>query len=868
MGLQEYHRKRDFKKTVEPKGKTGRQRSPGLRFVIQKHDASRLHYDLRLEMEGVLRSWAVPKGPTLRAEEKRLAVQVEDHPLDYGDFEGTIPKGQYGAGSVIVWDRGTYQADGDPVAAWKKGRLEFTLDGDKLKGRWMLIAMKGPRYKGNEWLFFKKRDEYSDDDGSDITEERPESVVSGKEIGEMGAEDSQWHTRIERALEDRGIKKQRRKPFPERIQPMLATLTEKAFDGDEWIFEIKYDGIRTLAYKNGPKVQLLSRNQNVITARYPELVAELAALPAEQAVLDGEICALDDAGVPRFQLLQPRMHVTNKKQIERLVEDVPVVYFVFDLLYCNGFDLMSLPLESRKKILEQVVESRGRLFFSEHLSGQGRFLDVCAARSLEGIVAKRAVSAYQQKRSRDWLKIKCIQQSSFVIGGWTPPAGGRKHLGALLLGQYDDGKLRYVGRVGTGFDAGRLTDLISRLKKLEQAKPPFDKPPAIKGAHWTRPELSCRVKFNEWTREGNLRAPVYLGLEEQQGSGVGGQGSGEKQGSGVRDQGSEPRPEGRGSHVVSRQLGGSKRQGSGDKKEKLKAERLAEIQTPRLVFTNLNKMYWPREKYSKGDLILYYDRIAEVLLPYLKDRPLTLKRHPNGIEGQHFYQKDAPDHTPEWIRTEKIASGGPRAKINYIICDDRETLLYLANLGCIEQHPWNSRCQSLDSPDWVLFDLDPEDVPFPGVQEVALALKEVLDAVKLTGYPKTSGATGIHVYVPVKTEFGYEEVKNFAGVLAEEVVRKLPKVATTERAMKNRHKKVYVDYLQNGKGKTIVAPYVLRPVSRAAVSTPLEWAELKRPLDAGDFNIETIFDRLEDRGDLFAPVLSGKQSLRKFISDE
>lgn len=851
MGLQEYHRKRDFKKTAEPKGKTERQGGPGLRFVIQKHDASRLHYDLRLEMEGVLRSWAVPKGPTLRTEEKRLAVQVEDHPLDYGDFEGTIPKGQYGAGSVIVWDRGTYQADGDPVAAWKKGRLEFTLEGDKLKGRWMLIAMKGPRYKGNEWLFFKKRDEHSKDDGVEITEERPESVLSGKKIDEMGAQDSQWHTRIERALEDRGIKKQRRKPFPERIQPMLATLVEEAFDNDDWIFEIKYDGIRTLAYKDGPKVQLLSRNQNVVTTRYPELVAELAALPAEQAVLDGEICALDDSGVPRFQLLQPRMHVNNKKQIERLVEDVPVVYFVFDLLYCNGFDLTALPLTSRKEVLEQVVESRGRLVFSEHITGQGRsFLDVCAARNLEGIVAKRAASAYQQKRSRDWLKIKCIQQSSFIIGGWTPPAGGRKHLGALLLGQYDDdGKLRYVGRVGTGFDADRLTDMISRLKKLEQAKPPFDNPPAIKGAHWTRPELRCRVKFNEWTREGNLRAPVYLGLEEQA--------PGEKQGSGLRGQRSVPRPEGRGSR--------SERLGS---KGKSKEQRLAELQTSRLVFTNLNKIYWPREKYSKGDLIFYYDRIAEVLLPYLKDRPLTLKRHPNGIEGQHFYQKDAPDHTPKWIRTERIASGGPRDKINYIICDDRETLLYLANLGCIEQHPWNSRCQSLDSPDWVLFDLDPEDVPFPGVQEVALALKEVLDAVQLTGYPKTSGATGIHVYVPIKTEFAYEEVKNFAGVLAEEVVRKLPKVATTERAMKNRQKKVYVDYLQNGKGKTIVAPYVLRPVSRAAVSTPLQWEELKRPLDAGDFNIETIFDRIAERGDLFAPVLSGKQSLRKFMSDE
>jgi bifunctional non-homologous end joining protein LigD len=833
MALEEYKKKRKFNQTPEPAGEVQKER--GNTFVIQKHHATRLHYDFRLEMEGVLRSWAIPKGPSLNPADKRLAMETEDHPIDYGEFEGVIPKGNYGAGKVIIWDNGTYEmVDPDtPEKGWKKGKLHFALHGKKLHGEWVLV--RGSR-EPRQWIFFKIRDDYASGE-TDITETRPESVISGSLVDEIGekSRSRQWLTPVERELERFAMKKGGRSPIPKIVQPMLATLVEKAFNGEDWLFELKLDGMRAVVVKNGPKVEMWTRNAKVLASRFPTLASAIAGLPVETAVLDGEIVALDEKGQAHFGLIQPRIHLSRAKDIAEADRLIPVYFYAFDLLYLNGYNLMKFPLVERKEVLRKVIpDNSGWIRFADHVEGTGlEFFRAVDDHKLEGIVAKLKQSAYQQGRSKYWLKIKTLQTDHFVVGGFTEPEGSRKYFGALLLGLYRDGDLIYVGRAGGGFDDRMLVDVHKNLKPLVTKVCPFKEVPVeVRKATWVEPRLVCEVRFNEWTPDKKLRAPVFQGFRD------------DIDPEDCRLEDSMPK---RGLTVTGPSPVASR--------------------FSRVEFTNLDKIFWPEDGYTKGDLIDYYDKISPYIIPHLLDRPLVFERFPNGIHGESFYQKDAPDYTPQWIRTQELYSEDVERYIRYFVGADRDQLLYIANTGNIQQNPWMSRVQHLDHTDYLVFDLDPVEAPFSTVQKVALVLKETLDQLALRSYPKTSGATGIHVHLPVlENKFTYEEVRIFAEAIASIVVERLPEHATIERVVKKRKAHhVYLDYLQNIRGKTVASVYSPRPRPRAPVSTPLKWDELKRPIDPTEFTIKTIFKRLDKFGDLFEKALTDRQDISGFL---
>ena len=895
MGLEEYKKKRRFNETPEPEGEV--RKAHGNSFVIQKHHATRLHYDFRLEMEGVLRSWAIPKGPSLDPSEKRLAMLTEDHPIDYGGFEGVIPKGNYGAGKVILWDNGTYDMVDPPTAeaGWRKGKFHFVLHGKKLHGEWVLV--RGSR-DPKQWIFFKVRDAYANPELT-ITEDRPESVLSGKLVDDMGSEKQtkQWVTPIERELENHGMKQAGKTAMPKTIQPMLATLSEKAFDGKDWLFELKLDGMRAVAFKNAGKVEMLTRNGKGLAQRFPALAAALAGLPVDTAIFDGEIVALDEQGRSHFSLIQPRIHLSRAKDIAAADQQIPVYFYAFDLLYLNGYNLMKFPLIDRKAVLQRVMEAGGGwLRFADHVEDAGRqFFEAVARHGLEGMVAKLKKSEYQQARSRYWLKIKTHHTDHFVVGGFTPGEGSRKHFGALLVGLFDDkGDLIFVGRIGGGFDDRSLAETAKMLQPLVVRKSPFKEVPAeIRKATWVHPELVCEVKFSEWTADRKLRAPVFQGFRDDvdpsgcklkdslPGDDSIGDSKSEVRNSksdfksrisnlespiefsnldkGFRDEGKlKDRLPGDDS------IGDSKLEVR-DSKSDFKS-RISNLESP-IEFTNLDKVFWPEDGYTKGDLIEYYDKVSPWLIPHLLDRPLVFERFPNGIHGQSFYQKDAPDHTPSWIRTQKIWSEDVERDIRYFIGATREQLLYIANTGNIQQNPWMSRIQHLDYPDYLVFDLDPVEAPYSTVQKVALVVKDILDELGLRGYPKTSGASGIHIHLPVlEKKFTYEDIRTFAAAVASIVVQRMPEYATIERVVKKRKPhEVYVDYLQNIRGKTVASVYSPRPRPGAPVSTPLRWEEFKKPIDPNAYTIKTIFKRLKKVGDLFEKALSDRQDISGFL---
>ena len=818
MGLDKYRSKRDFQETDEPSGDHQESPTGSFRFVVQKHQARRLHYDLRLEMEGVLRSWAVPKGPSLDPSEKRLAIQVEDHPLEYGDFEGVIPPGQYGAGQVIVWDRGIFECLGgekDPIRAWSEGKLDLRLDGHKLKGMWLLIRLKGG--EENQWLFFKKDDEFADP-GTEITQTAPQSVLSGREVQEVQEGDSPtWNSPVRRSLEELQIQP---REIRRQVKPMLATLADEVPEGGHWGYELKYDGVRAVAVKNKEGIQLYSRNLKPLDQQFPEIVEELSGVRCNSFCLDGEVVALDEKGRSRFQLLQRRIGRPDPSAIRKLQEEVPVYYYVFDLISCEGFDLRGVTLAERKKILRALDLPGRSLRLTESVRDQGReFLRLACQEGLEGIVAKDLTSTYQSRRGRQWLKIKCRKELEFVILGYTLPSGSRRYFGALLLGLFENGNLVYVGKTGTGFEQATLKQLRGQLKKIAQAQSPLRSVPEELGVkEWVKPELVCQVRFNEWTEQGRLRAPVFVGLSPD-----------------------------RNPQECRRETAAEDFEG-----EELSYE----------FASNLNKVFWPGEGYTKADLLRFYHQIADVLVPYLTDRPMVLERFPDGIAGESFYQKNAPDFLPEWIPTVEVPSGSAGKVIRYILCNDRKTLVYLANLGCIAMHPWSSRVDQLDHPDFLIIDLDPsEGVPFAVVTQVALKVKQVIDAVGLESYPKTSGATGVHILVPLDPLYSYDDIRNFAEIIARLTVDGLEEIATIERSTEKRKNMVYVDYLQNGRGKTIVSPYCLRPRPGAPVSAPLEWSEVGPGLRPDSFTLNTILRRLDSKGDLFKDLQTRLQSL-------
>jgi bifunctional non-homologous end joining protein LigD len=833
--LDDYRKKRDPARTPEPFGPP--RAGEGRLFVVQKHAARRLHYDVRLEMDGVLKSWAVPKGPSLRAEEKRLAVHVEDHPVEYADFEGVIPEGNYGAGAVIVWDRGWYRLvkDEPPARQLEAGRLEVELFGVKLRGRWTLARMSS---SAKDWLMLKKADAHAGTE--EATERFPESVLSGLTVEEV----RDGSARLAALRERLATTAAPGRVDAARQNVMLASPADKPFTHPDWIFEIKYDGVRVLAERDGARVTLHGRAGQDFTPRYPEVATALRALPLQRFVLDGEVVALDEAGRPSFQRLQNRMHLTRPADVERARAMVPVSAVFFDALELDGRDLRPLPLVERKRLLALAVPVRGVIGYVDHVAARGEdFYEAAAEQRVEGIIAKHGRAPYTGGRTREWLKVKCHQRQEFVIGGWTDPQGGRGWFGALHLGVYEGDTLVYVAKVGTGFDEPMLRRVWDRLQPLARPTSPFGAgTPAGRGHHWVEPSLVCDVRFSEWTREGGIRHPAFLGLRD------------DKRPEDCRRERVEPvfpdgDPTGAPPDVPA---GTSKAANEGTAPV---AARATDRDDRSVTITNPDKVFWPAEGYTKADLVGYYERVAPWLLPYLRDRPLVLARYPDGIGGKTFFQKDAPEWAPGWIRRARIHARGVERDIDYFVVDDLPSLRYVANTGTIPLHLWASRVDTVDRPDWLVLDLDPKGAPFTDVVKVALAVRRVLERLELPSHPKTSGATGLHVLLPLGARYSYEETRTFARLLATLVVEAVPAISTIARMLDRRGGKVYVDYGQNGPGQTIVAPLSVRPLPGAPVSCPLRWSEVTARLDPARFTIRTAPARLDAVGDPMSPVL-------------
>ena len=842
--LKTYAKKRNFSRTPEPSDAPGKTKPRGkdLRFVIQMHRASRLHWDFRLEADGVLKSWAVPKGPTLDTGEKRLAMHVEDHPLDYRDFEGIIPKGNYGAGEVIVWDRGTYRLlEGtDTTEQIAKGSLKFELFGKKLHGGFALVHIKGRDGEENAWLLIKERDDAVDPDWK--IEDHPESVKSGKTVAEIAKDPRAPHwisNRPESSAHPAATRaKPKAEPLPTALAPMLATLVDAPFDDPQWLFELKWDGYRAIAYiERDGSVALVSRNGNDFGAKFPDL-ADLAESFSERPVIaDGEIVVLDEKGRPSFQALQERLDRFGRADPHRR----PVTYVAFDLLYGNGRDLRGEPLEERKTILESILTGKGPVLFSKHVVGDGKSLYALAQRQgLEGIMAKRRDSTYQDRRSRDWLKIKTLQRQEVVVGGWTEARGSRKHFGALLVGTYDGDALIYGGSVGTGFDARKLAALAKTMEPLARTTSPFQKPPKTDTpAHWIEPKLVAEVSFAEWTRDGLMRQPVFVALRS------------DKDPHDVSRERAQPveaeKPKAalRASHAAKR------------------TTETVEIGGHSLVLSNDAKVLWPEDGYTKGDLIRYYRAVAPFILPHLEGRPLTMQRYPDGIHGESFFEKHAPRGVPAWIETVAVPSdSGRRDEIRFVVCNDEATLVWAANLASIVLHVWTSRVGSLDVPEFIFFDLDPGDgCTLATLAKVAIGLRDALAEIGLVPLVKSSGGSGLHVAIPLEPAYTYDVAKAFAELVARHLNAQLPDLTTLLRMPAKRPKgTVYLDYVQVGKGKTLVSAYSARPRAGAPVSMPLDWSEVeamvrKRAKETeGEFARFTLKNApalLADRGDLW-----------------
>jgi bifunctional non-homologous end joining protein LigD len=761
--LDEYNRKRDPKQTPEPfTSKRGRAKAPI--FVVQRHDARRLHYDFRLERNGALASWAVPKGVPLEPGQRALAVHVEDHPLDYATFEGEIPAGNYGAGTVEIWDNGTYEL----VEEKRDGGLTVRLHGSRLEGTWTLIPahLDG---KEQNWLLMRKRDET---------------------------------TRASRRT----------------YLPMMATLADGLPPGDDWVYEVKWDGYRALGYVRGGEATLVSRRGNDLTTRFATVAKALEkAVRSPECVVDGEVCALDENGRPSFSAMQ---------QGKR---DTPLVYEVFDVLEIDGVPVVDEPYLERRARLEELLDERVRnVQISGYFEDGEALLEAATEQSLEGVMAKRPASRYcEGKRTRDWLKIKTHGEQEFVIVGYTKGEGRRSsRFGSLVLATYEGDELRWVGNVGTGFNERTLEELLGKLEQLRRETSPLavvPKMPKVRKADvvWVEPSLVAQVKFIEWTHDGHLRAPVYLGLR--------------------------------------------------DDKPARDVHKEEAVAPTRVKLSNLDKVFWSAEGITKGDLIDYYRTVAPVLVPHLRERPFTMRRYPDGADGKAFFQKDAPSHMPDWIGRFHVQvstrESPPRRKwIDAPLVNDEDALVWMVNMGCIDMNTWYSRVDKPDRPDFVLFDLDPSpDVGFPETVQVALIVKQALDALGLQSFPKTSSAEGMHVLVPIERRYTYDDTREFSEIVGAAIARVHRGLATTEWS-KRKRRGVLIDSNQNGEGKTIASVYSVRPRPGAPVSTPLRWDEVNEDLDPNAFTMDVVLERIRKHGDLFEPVLKTKQRLDKALA--
>ncbi|MET1033134.1 MAG: DNA ligase D [Candidatus Saccharimonadales bacterium] len=814
MGLGKYFSKRKFDHTPEPRGTVKKIPSKRLAFVVQEHHASQLHYDFRLEIDGVLKSWAIPKGPSMDPTEHRLAVHVEDHPYEYRTFEGVIPEGSYGAGNVIIWDEGYYeprQGTSNPEAELRKelekGHITFVLHGKKLLGEFALIKMHGDDEKA--WLLVKKGDKYASD--TDILGE-DSSVETGRKVDELGAKNK---------LPDLSAYPPAK---PWRVRPQLCTLVEEPFSKEGWLFEIKWDGYRAVGFKQGSDAALYSRADNDFSTHYPPVFEALLSLKHD-VIFDGEITVIDNEGRPHFEWLQSWR--TNPKGT--------LAYYIFDILWCDGHDLRTMPLRMRKQILQAIIPAKSVIRYSDHVETNGQVLfEQVQEQGLEGIVAKKADSEYRENvRGNEWLKIKTHLRQEVVIGGFTEPKGGRKYLGSLLVGLYEDGKFIYAGHSGGGIPDDQRKTLREKLDKLERQSSPFETEPKPNApVHWVRPSIIAEMSFGEWTAEGMMRHPVFEGLRP------------DKKPEQVHRERPQPKAKPANAEIAHKQ------------EHSMTATHVAQSTNGNQpVFSHLDKIFFPKHKYTKGDLIDYYRAVAPYILPYLKDRPLSLLRQPDGINGQAFFQKNNA-HLPDWVPTADIYSDSNKGNLHWIVGGTVETLLYAVQLGSIEINPWNSRIKQLDNPDWIVIDLDPEGtITFKNVITVAQTVKVICDEWGVPSYPKTSGKTGIHIFIPMGAKYSYEQARNFAHLFAMEVNKREPKLTSIERTPAKRPNKIYIDFLQNREGQTLAAPYSVRPTTDACVSTPLHWDEVTPSLKPTDFTIRNMAKRLDKVGDLWKPVM-------------
>ena len=875
MALQEYRRKRQFDATPEPPGKE--RGGHGNRFVVQEHHATRLHYDFRLEVDGVLKSWAVPKGPSLDPSDKRLAVQTEDHPLEYAKFEGTIPEGNYGAGEVIVWDEGTYEPEGSLPADKQldRGELKFTLHGQKLKGSFVLVKLRWSKSgkPGKDWLLIKHRDPAAEE-GWNIAE-HSESVVTGRTI----------HPRekdlpaARRASRERSATQRidfppgaRKAPMPEHVVPALATLAEKPFSDPDWLFEIKWDGVRTLARVKDRQLRLWSRSEREITREYPEMAVLRNHVNGHDVWLDGEIVSLDKDGRSDFQALQQRFSVQSPSA--ELLRKVPIVYYVFDVVYCDGYDLRKVPLIERKKVLARILDTDSLIRYSDHQVEKGQELfELAREQGLEGIIGKQLHAAYPEGRTKSWLKFKFDRELDAVVGGWTDPRKTREHFGALLVGLYDGKKLEFVAGAGTGFSVPLQARLAERLRALHLPHCPFaEEPDTREKAHWVKPELVVRVTYGGWTEGRHLRQPRFAGLLEDHDPR---ECTFEKETRIEKDVDAKQKAAGRkhsskspaSFHMAPASAALGQKELTKELESGARDDVFADVGGQTLHFTNLNKVYFPQDGYTKRDLLAHYLRVAPLILPFLKDRPLVLRRYPNGIEGDAFFQKEAGKDVPEWIQTAPIKSESKESKIHYFMANDLPSLLYLTNLGCIDHNPWSSRHDDQDHPDYIFFDLDPSaGAEFTSVVKLARALAERLAALKLKVFVKTSGATGLHIFIPLQPQYSYEQVRQFVELVATWTARDYPELITTERSLGKRpERSIYIDAHQNSRGQSLASVYSARAFPHAPVSTPVSFRELIPKLRSDSWTIKSLPARIRNVGDLWARFWKERQTLERAV---
>lgn len=883
MPLEEYKKKRKFNKTPEPTGGTGNENE--LSFVVQKHAASHLHYDFRLELKGVLKSWAVPKGPSLDPEEKRLAMQVEDHPYDYKDFEGIIPKGQYGGGSVIIWDEGTYETpevDKDDKKAQEhsltgqfyKGGMLFNLHGKKLKGQFALI--KDAERDEKSWYLLKVEDKFASK--SDVTKKN-KSVVSGLTVEEMAGntEAKKWQSNrtskegtdettsgLDVQILQQGIKTS----IPERVEAMNCTLIKEPFNNPDWTYEVKLDGFRIIATKKGDAVNLFTRARLNYSKYYPAVVEALKDIQYD-AVVDGELVVLDENGKPNFDLLQ------------KYREGMPIVYYLFDVVWLNGYDVTQLKLTERKALLKQILPQNEIVRYSDDFEDGEMLYEQIKTMELEGIIAKRKDSKYQPgKRVKDWLKLPTEIRQEFVIGGWTESESGRPFR-SIVFGAYDNGELKFVGHSGSGFQDKVMKEVIDRLKPLEIKKKPFvDEVDHETTPHWVKPELVGNFKFATWTASGKIRKPaIFLGFRDDKNAKdvvreVPISGKDEEKVIKEKPQADVKIVEAEPSEFAKPKVIETAEDSNWPmiENEAITTQDIFNIEGRDVTITNIEKQLW--SDVTKSDLIIYYHNIASYILPYLKDRPQSLHIKNINAGAPGLYIKDMEGRQPDWAdiftTARKHKKKGKRNIIDYLVCNNEATLLYMVNLGCIDINPWTSRTNNYQQPDFVIIDLDPSDDDFKKAVETAKAAKQFFDANQLKAFPKTSGKTGIHLYVPC-IGFSFPEARKIAEHICREVNLLVPDITTTEVTISKRGSKLYIDPNQNDEADTVAAPYSVRPYHHPSVSTPVEWKEINDKLDPLQFDIKSIFKRLEKKGDLFQKVgdkkiaIANSKVLKRFL---